>query len=504
MVEGNHDRSDPNLTAGMPRLLCALNLDLVDSTAMVKRSLEEFTDIKNAMVEKVKDRPSRVGRQSGPGDAIVSCFENLKDAVGCALDLRHIVRTPGWIPKLGTVKCRIVLHCGHFTQTNDGEMVGFGHILPNRLNRTVGPDEIWMTEQFYGLLGDADLDDHIGGEYVGRYEFDGVGHAECYRLVDDRQSTVAGYARPSKAAWRAAIDLVQSDYEPDQLAGVRALGALDDHIAVVTMLELAKCPEQDQRTIDAGEVSDRVRAQAILALPPRQGSIIKPIAIVAKCQDCAAVRLFAIQYLGISEDFSQLETLVDLTGKKHDEAVRITALVSLRHFDHEEISNTVHEIIRNDSNVPSLVLAACVASTGTRLGSSALTSLTQIASGVKEATMEMRLAALEALRFQAASSTTTDGVKTLVSNRDQGEPLEIRRHALHLLARFVTAETIGIVSRCADRVDDPLRGEAAELHPIMLQKRPLAVLTPGPPTEGVIAATIRRVSVGLDDAMRIA
>jgi hypothetical protein len=79
------------------------------------------------------------------------------------------------------------------------------------------------------------------------------------------------------------------------------------------------------------------------------------------------------------------------------------------------------------------------------------------------------------------------------------QPLEIRRHALHLLSRFVTEDTIGVVSRCARAVDDPLRREAAELLPTMTQMPPLAVLAARPRSGGVLAAKIREATLGEDD-----
>jgi hypothetical protein len=175
-----------------PHLLAAiLRMDLMGSKAVIVQDEGAFLRRMSLLRLEANNKeayPSLLGEEGGEGDSIRLAFRDIRDALRCAILLRHRAQQPifandGMIFTLAT---RMVLHFGEFTEGWNGRIEGRGQILVTRLAPAVPPGEILATQAF------ADIAHHLGADrgyrfdYVGQYDLTkDSGKYPCYALSLD-------------------------------------------------------------------------------------------------------------------------------------------------------------------------------------------------------------------------------------------------------------------------------------------------------------------------------
>jgi HEAT repeat protein len=500
--------------------LFVLHQDWVDSSTKYFDLQTRATALHEELVAKANEWGSVVGSNTGRGDCVHICFTDVEQAIRCARHLAHRLADPA-LQEMGLeIRARTVLHAGNFLIADTEAPEGFERILAVRLDSFVGPDEIWMTESFKVMLPRDRTVPSYGAEFVRRVELgEPHGGVDCYRLVvGGRLPDLVRRADPVDIALLAAEDLLDSDSDDDRLAGVRALGHLDTDRATSKLLGIVgskvtggNATGKKKRSKGGRVWPARIRAQALLVLPPRWGPTITAAikSLVEDPDENKIIRQFAAQYLGNSADPEALPTLLSAAGPRSDPAkddsptnptaLRISALVALRHFDEPRVSDMVNAILSTDTSPAAMVKAACVAGSGCRLKQDAVDHLKKLAAG--DVALDLRISALEALEAQPTGQIIVKAVRDLVD--DQTQPFEVRRLAIRVAAGMADADTVDLIGQTARRAGDPLRGDAASLLATM-RTGPSIIQAPQRTRLSGLSAVIAEFTLNEDDVGRIA
>ena len=157
-------------------------------------------------------------------------FTNVRDALRCAIFLRHRAQQPIDADDGTTFRLipRIVLHFGEFTEGFKGRIEGRGQILVSRLDHAVPPGEILATDAFADTACHLDADLGYSFDYVGECDLaKDSGKHPCYAVgIADEDIPAHSSQRPSDLL-ELAMQLFGRGDQTSQADAVEALSAIE-------------------------------------------------------------------------------------------------------------------------------------------------------------------------------------------------------------------------------------------------------------------------------------
>jgi HEAT repeat protein len=429
-------------------------MDLKDSEAAVVKDERAFLRRMNLLRSEVDNRDdytSLLGEDGGEGDSIRVAFGNIRDALRCAIFLRHRAQQPISVADGTTfiLTPRIVLHFGEFTEGWKGRIEGRGQIVVSRLDHAVPPGEILATDAF------ADTARYLGADLG--YSFDYMGEIDlakdsgkypCYALsIADEDSPTPASQRPLDLL-ELAIQLFSNKDQASQVDAVDALGAIESEAASLQLTKIAL----DQR------IPRRVRHAALVKLQER-GDDINIDSIIKgfnkESSDVETKALFLL-VLGATRREETFETLRNLASTPTNSGrLREAALLAMRGLRGSLIADVVQTGLK--ASEIEVQTAACVAAGADNTSPDVQTKLRDI---VKNGNfpINLRSTACEALASQDLTDTLRDMLSKFVM--DRLFPLTVRRYAIDGLARFDDPIAVHAMEDVARRTNDGLRADA--------------------------------------------
>jgi hypothetical protein len=405
--ESSGNGEPPDLT---PRMLAVLRMDLKDSENAVVKDENAFKQrmmaIRSATDNKEAYR-SIVGGDGGEGDSIRLAFTNVRDALLCAIYLRHQAQQPIKAAD-GTsfsLKPRIVLHFGEFTVGWKGRIEGRAQILVTRLDKSVTPGEIFATEAFYNIVCGLEADRGYSFDYVGECDLDkNSGKYPCFMVgIADEDTS----QQRSLDVLDLAMQLFRRGDQASQADAVEALGAIESVEASRQLTDIAL----------NGNFARRVRHAALVKLQER-GDDIDIDRIIGEFDaeghdiETRALLLLALGASGREEIFETLSSVV--STQSWSSRIKEAALLAMRRQRGSLIADSVHAGLKcADIEVR---IAACAAAATDGMSDDVQAKLYDIIKDL-EAPVDLRATACEALASQKLTSGLRDRLSEVVLDR---------------------------------------------------------------------------------------
>lgn len=441
--------SDPS-----PRLLAVLRMDLKDSEDAVVKDERAFLNHMYLLRSEVDNRnsyPSLIGEDGGEGDSIRVAFKNVRDALKCAILLRHRAQQPiaAGDGTTFTLIPRIVLHWGQFTEGWKGRIEGRGQVVVTRLDHAAPPGEILMTDAFADTAHYLGADRGYSFDYIGEVDLaKNSGKQPCYALSTSSEDSPSQRSRPSLDLLESAMQLFSNGDQASQADAVDALGAIKSEAASRELTKIAL----DQK------VPRRVRHAALVQLQAC-GDDVNVKKITKGCQkersdvETQALLLLVLGAAGREESFVTLRDAAITSS--NSSRLRESALLAMRSLRGSLIADAVQTCL--NAGEVEVRIAACVAAAADNTSPEVQSKLCDIANDANTP-MNLRSTACEAL----ASQDLTDALRGMLSQFVLGRhfPLTVRRYAIDGLARFDDPVAVRAMEDVARRPNDGLRADA--------------------------------------------
>jgi hypothetical protein len=446
---GNGELSDPS-----PWLLAVLRMDVKDSEEAVVKDEAAFLGHMRLLRSEVANRSqytSILGEDGGEGDSIRVAFKDVRDALECAILLRHRAQQPIVAADRTTFTLipRIVLHWGQFTEGWKGRIEGRGQIVVTRLDHAVPPGEILMTDAF------ADIARHLGADRG--YSFDYIGEVDlaknsgkqpCYALCVATEDIASPRSQPSLDLLESAMQLFSNGDQASQANAVEALGAIGTEAASRELTMIALDPR----------IARRVRHSALVQLQEfgadvNIDNITKGFQKERSDVETQALLLLALGAAGREESFETLRNVA--MSATNSCRLRESALLAMRGLRGSLIAEAVQ--VGLNSREVEVRIAACVAAAADNTSPEVQAKLHAIA-GDGDSPLNLRSTACEAL----ASQELTDTLRGMLSQfvLERSFPPTLRRYAIDGLARFNDPVAVRTMEDVARRPNDSLRADA--------------------------------------------
>jgi HEAT repeat protein len=446
---GNGEPSDLS-----PRILAVLRMDLKDSEAAVVKDEAAFLRHMNLLRAEVDNKvtyTSLIDEDGGEGDSIRVAFRNIRDALKCAILLRHRAQQP--IPAddgtTFTLTPRIVLHFGEFTEGWKGRIEGRGQIVVTRLDHAVTPGEILMTDAFADTARHLGADRGFSFDYIGEVDLaKNSGKQPCYALSIASEDTPSQHSKPSVDLLEHAMQLFSNGDQASQADAVDALGAIESEAASRQLTKIAL----DQ------ELPRRVRHAALVQLQEcgddvNINKITKGFSKERSDVETQALLLLVLGAAGREETFETLRNVAITPA--NSSRLRESALLAMRSLRGSLMADTVHTGL--NAQEVEVRIAACVAAAADNSSPEVQAKLCEIAKD-PDTPMNLRSTACEAL----ASQELTDTLRGMLSRfvLERSFPATLRRYAMDGLARFDDSVAVRAMEEVARRTNDGLRADA--------------------------------------------
>lgn len=435
-------------------MLAVLRMDMKDSEAAIVKDENAFLKRMYALRSEVDDRAeyaSLTGDDGGEGDSIRVAFSNIRDALRCAIILRHRAQQPLYAADGSsfTLKPRIVLHFGEFTKGWKGRIEGPGQIVVTRLDHAVTPGEIFATEAFVGTARSLEALQGYDFDYVGEIDLaKNSGKCSCYALSVADEDSLSHSSRQLLDPLELAIHLFKNGDQASQAAAVDALGAIESERATHELTKIAL----DQK------VSRRVRHAALAKLQEHAEDVDIEIIVKAFNEESSDVETQALLLLTLGaagrEETSEILRNV-ATRSTNSSRLREAALLAMRSLRGSLIADAVETGLK----APEMEVqaAACVAAASHTTSCDAQAKLYDIAKDANKP-RDLRSTACEALASQEFTNTLRDMLGEFVLDRSL--PLTLRRYAIDGLVRSDDPSAVRAMEEVARRTNDGLRADA--------------------------------------------
>jgi hypothetical protein len=448
------------------RMLAVLRMDLKDSEAAVVKDEDAFKRRMHLLrfeVSNKKEYGSLLGEDGGEGDSIRVAFTNVRDALLCAIVLRHRAQQPirAADGTTFTLLPRIVLHFGEFSEGWKGRIEGRGQILVTRLDHAVPPGEILATDAF------ADTARHLGADLG--YSFDYVGECDlakdsgkhpCYAVTIADEDMPAPSSQRSPDLLKLAMQLFGRGDQASQADAVEALGAIESVESSNRLMEIALNPK----------VARQVQHTALVKLQERGDDIdTKRITEAFKKRsydvETRALLLLALGAAGREEVFETLNNVVSMPSCSS--RLKEAALLAMRRLRGSLIADAVDTGLK----CPEIEVkaAACVAAVAGGMSVDVESKLQGIVQGADNP-VSLRAAACEALASQELTETLRRMLSGFVLER--ALPPTLRRYAIDGLARFDDPVAVRTMEEVARRTSDAVHADAIIALATMKAPRP--------------------------------
>jgi hypothetical protein len=446
---GNGEPSDPS-----PRLLAVLRMDLKDSEEAVVKDEAAFLAHMRLLRSEVDNRDtykSLMGEDGGEGDSIRVAFTNVRDALKCAILLRHRAQQPivAGDGTTFTLIPRIVLHWGQFTEGWKGRIEGRGQIVVTRLDHAVPPGEILVTDAFRDTARHLDAARGYSFDYIGEVDLaKNSGKQPCYALSVANEDDLSQRSQPSLDLLDNAMQLFSNGDQASQADAVEALSAIRSEAASHELTKIALGPKVPRRVRHAAlvqlqEFGDDVDIDIVTRGFHKERSDVETQALL----------LLALGAAGREEAFETLRN-VAMTAT-NSSRLRESALLAMRSLR----GSLTADAVQNGLNAREVEvrIAACVAAAADNTSPEVQVKLRDIAQDA-DTPMNLRSTACEAL----ASQQLTDTLRGMLSQfvLDRSFPPTLRRYAIDGLARSDDPVAVRALEEVTRRANDGLRVDA--------------------------------------------
>lgn len=447
----------------VPALAAILRMDLQGSSAAAQRDFKAFKSYMALLRRQVNRElyPSLLGENEGEGDSIRRAFTNIRDALRCAIFLRHRAQQPVQAKDgLYTLTPRIVLHFDEYTISDEGRIESLGQILVTELDHAVPPGEILVTEAFANIARDIDVGEDYRFEYLGPCKLDKSSKKHPCYIVTLTSGGTSGSSSRRYNQLELAIELLNQGDQSSQASAVEVLGHIESESASNQLIKVALDPEIDRRVRNAALIRLQERGEDI------NDTDIENVGRAFEEESWPLeTRALLLFILGQTRRESVFDTLSNVVMMKPQKPIRLreAALLAMRDLRGKLIAETVEYALSDEED--EVRIAACVAARARMPRKSGVQKKLHEIVVDAELAMDLRNVACEALAAQQLTCSLRDILKEVVEESDY--PRTLRRYALNGLAQFDDPTALRTIEEVARRRDDDLRADAMIIRAAM-------------------------------------
>lgn len=399
------------------------------------------------------------------GDALVIASKDPYNLARFSLNLRDFYKNRNWLDDHLPIdlSARIALHSGViFTgadpirQTNG--IVGTQVNLAARIEPVTTPGEVWVTEQFMGLI-DPKTDTTIAFDDLGERPLaKKFGSTRLFRLRRSHESsptprdvqveTVKGPATSKEL--ELAMHMAKHGSNAQKILALEILGEFDTSESIEVLLEVARDQTEDHR----------LRLRSLYTLEKLRSRIAIPdiITIAENQEEPNDITGYAVDVLGETRDIRALPVLesILLGNRKLEGRVLAAALGAIAKIGDPGGIPVLSKMFDNMENylpiLPNLVAACAVLP-----DSSFVEPLQSIVRSSDSYSLEIRMTALSALTL---NSPTQSEQLFIELAQNENEYLEVREKAIIALASVPSNRSKQVLENLASDLSNPVSGLA--------------------------------------------